>query len=272
MKLLALDFDGVIADSAREAFRVALRTWAALRPESPLAASPAAALPGPAEEGTPDAPLYAAFLEIMPLGNRAEDYATALAALEADAALPDQDAYDAFKASLAPEFLRAFHGRFYRERAAWAETDPEGWRARMAPYAGIPELLRRRSGDVELAIATAKDRHSVRRLLEGYGVADLFPEGSVLDKETGVSKRTHVERLAADRDLAPAEITFVDDKVNHLETVAPLGARCVLAAWGYNGPREHRLARRAGFRVCGLEELEACLFEEGEKGPGPAER
>ena len=39
-----------------------------------------------------------------------------------------------------------------------------------------------------------------------------------------------------------AELTFVDDKLNHLETVAPLGVRCVLAAWGYNGERERRAA------------------------------
>ena len=36
--LLALDFDGVISDSAPEAFVVALRTWVALREGTSLAA------------------------------------------------------------------------------------------------------------------------------------------------------------------------------------------------------------------------------------------
>lgn len=248
MKLLALDFDGVISDSAREAFAVAMRTWAALRPQSPLA--------GREEDGR----LYAAFLEIMPLGNRAEDYATALAAIEAGRELPDQGAYDAFKAGVGEAFLRDFHRRFYEEREAWAGADPEGWRARMAVYPGLAGILRRRGGETLLAIATSKDRRSVRRLLEGYGLADLFPEGRVLDKEAGVSKRTHLERLSSDLGVPPAEITFVDDKVNHLETVAPLGVRCVLAAWGYNGERERRIARREGFLVCSLEDFEAQVF------------
>jgi hypothetical protein len=39
VRLLALDFDGVISDSAPEAFLVALRTWRMLRPERPLAES-----------------------------------------------------------------------------------------------------------------------------------------------------------------------------------------------------------------------------------------
>ena len=44
-----------------------------------------------------------------------------------------------------------------------------------------------------------------------------------------------------------------------LETflLAPLGARCVLAAWGYNGERERIAAEAAGSIVCGAPELEA---------------
>jgi hypothetical protein len=48
--------------------------------------------------------------------------------------------------------------------------------------------------------------------------------------------------------------------VNHLESVAPLGVRCALAAWGYNGPREHARAHELGFLVCGLADVEARLF------------
>ena len=249
MKVLALDFDGVICDSAGEAFVVAARTFAECFPELPL---------GPGAEGS--AELRARFVEIMPLGNRAEDYAVILAAIAREHPLADQAAYDAFRASLAPERLRAFHKRFYRVRAAWAERDPAGWLAQMAPYPGLCEILRRRAADVRLAIATAKDRGSVRKLLAAYGVSDLFPDGWILDKDAGVRKSEHVTKLAALAGCAPAEITFVDDKVNHLEDVAALGARCVLAAWGYNGARERRIAAARGFRVCGLADFERQVF------------
>jgi phosphoglycolate phosphatase-like HAD superfamily hydrolase len=249
VKLLALDFDGVICDSAREAYVVALRSFAEIFPEHPL--------PAAAEQ---DAALYESFLESMPLGNRAEDYAVVLAATVLGRALPDQAAYDVFRASLALERLRAFHRQFYRVRAAWAERDPAGWLAELAPYPGLCALLRRRAGDVRLAIATAKDQGSVRRLLAAYGIAELFPDGFVLDKEAGEKKRDHVTTLAAQAGCALAEVTFVDDKVNHLEDVAGLGARCVLASWGYNGPRERAIAEARGFLVCGLDDLERTIF------------
>jgi HAD superfamily hydrolase (TIGR01509 family) len=251
----------VLADSAREAFAVALRSFAALRPGARVAR--AAARPEPEAEPA----LYARFLELMPLGNRAEDYGVALSAIESGVALRDQAAYDAWYASQEVPWLRAFHGRFYAERRALAARDPEGWLALMPPYRPVLDLLRRRAGEATYAIATAKDRASVARLLAAYGAQDLFEPRWILDKETGVSKRAHLERLAAGLGLSPAELTFVDDKPKHLEGAAALGVRCALAAWGYNGERERERARAAGILVCTLEDAEALLF-----GPPPTGR
>jgi len=116
-----------------------------------------------------------------------------------------------------------------------------------------------------MAITTAKDRASVRSLLKEYGAEGLFPESSVLDKETGVSKCTHLELL---RDLLGCdfeEIVFIDDKVNHLREVSRLGVRCGLATWGYNGPREAEEARRSGFLLLTLGDVERQIFPPASK-------
>lgn len=247
MKALVLDFDGVISDSAREAFLVARRTFLELSPDSTLAR---------AEERQ----LFQAFRDLMPLGNRAEDYGTALAALEAGIDLPDQRAYDAFRSGRGRDWLERYHERFYEVRRLLSEEDPAGWRALMRPYRPFLKLLRRRAGDADYAIATSKDRRSVSILLEAYRIGDLFPVEMILDKEAGPRKSIHVERLQRDLGWPFDELTFVDDKVNHLDAVAPLGVRCALAAWGYNGPREHELARRRGYLVCTLDDAESLLF------------
>ena len=252
MRALALDFDGVISDSAREAFSVALRTFAEIWPASSLARA------RPSPDAEPE--LYARFLALMPLGNRAEDYGVALRAIEAGADLADQTSYDAFRDAIEPTALRAYHRRFYEVRKAWATRDPSGWQREMPPYAPFVALLRRRAGEAVLAIATSKDHASVERLLAGYGIADLVDPRWILDKEAGVSKRAHLERLAAGLGLPFKDISFLDDKLNHLEAAAPLGVRCALAAWGYNGARERDRARALGYLVCTLEDVEAQLF------------
>ena len=247
MKLLVLDFDGVIADSGRELFAVALATYLGLRPESRLRE----------RDGNS---LYAPFVALMPLGNRAEDFGVALAAIDAGVALSDQAAYDAYYALQDADWRRAFHARFYTERADLFRRDARRWYDLVPPYPRFLEILRRRAGAVRYAIATAKDRRSVGALLEEYGVADLFEPELVLDKETGVTKVAHHEHLARLCGVAYPEMTFVDDKVNHLDAVAALGVRCALSGWGYNGPREHALAQAHGHRVCTLDDAEAQLF------------
>jgi len=247
MKALVLDCDGVLLDSARESFRVARRAYLDLRPESDL-------------DEREEATLYGRFVESMPLGNRAEDYGAVMQALDSELQLPDQTAYDRFRATCDEAWLRDYHRRFYEVRDALAAASPEDWHRLMRPYGPFIALLRRRVGEVAYALATAKDRRSVTAIFAYHGISDLFPPHLILDKETGSSKSAHLTRLQELLDLPFAELTFVDDKVNHLDSVAPLGVRCALAAWGYNGSREHALAEERGYLVCTLDDVEARLF------------
>jgi phosphoglycolate phosphatase-like HAD superfamily hydrolase len=249
MKVLALDFDGVISDSVRESFAVAMGSYLALRPHSSLG-------------GRDRDELYREFFDLMPLGNRAEDYGTTLIALESRHPLPDQESYDHFRREQDPEWLDRYHRRFYEVRVEMARTDPRGWRGLMRPYDPFLQVLRRRAGETEYAIATSKDRESVDLLLKEYGIEDLFPSRLIMDKESGERKTGHLRQLREALKLEFSEMTFVDDKVNHLDAVAPLGVRCALAAWGYNSRREHELAAGRGYLVCRLEDVERQLFGE----------
>ena len=260
-RLLALDFDGVVSDSAPESFVVALRTCVAL-PDAPLpeACRALASRRAPSLTEVAACPDYPAFLDAMPLGNRAEDFGVVLAALARGQALPDQASYDAALARHDEAWREAFHARFYQERARLSDEDREAWLALMGPYQPFLDVLRRRAGDCELAIATAKDGESVQALLAAYGVQDLFDAERVIDKEAGRSKRAHLSQLSLRTGCAYEEILFVDDKVNHLDVVAELGVTCALAGWGYNGPREVRIARERGYTVLELARVEAQLF------------
>jgi phosphoglycolate phosphatase-like HAD superfamily hydrolase len=262
LRLLALDFDGVISNSAPEAFVVALRTYVAMKAKTALR-DPSARVSGeaaPPSDVVRDHELYRPFLDLMPLGNRAEDYAVIFEAVEAGRELSDQAAYDAFRGEIDLQWLRDYHKRFYQVRAGLSSSDPEGWLRLMSPYEPFLDVLRRRANDVVLGVATAKDRGSVRKLLRAYGIDDLFPEDCVLDKETGVSKSAHLQHLHGKFGWPFPDMTFVDDKVNHLDDVGRLGVRCALATWGFNGPREDMLARAGGHLVCTLDDVEAQIF------------
>jgi len=260
-QVVALDFDGVIAESAHEAFVVAARAYLRLRPESRLRAELAvAAADSPTIEEVEDCPRFAEFVRLIPLGNRAEDYGVTLEILESAAEVATQRDYDEVMAAQDRAWLERYHREFYRVRGELMDGRSAVWRALQRPYPGVPELLRRQAARARLAIATAKDRASTRALLRDWRLDEAFPERFLLDKEIGRSKRAHLEELQRRCGVPFGEITFVEDKVSHLESVSPLGVRCVLAGWGYNGPPERRRAAALGFVVSSLEDFEAEVF------------
>lgn len=261
MKILALDFDGVICDSSREIFLVTLRTYAGLNPGSGATEhlEQIRTRLNHGDDFRGDS-VYKAFSEILPLGNRAEDFAVALKAVTARLALTDQDAYDRYFMKQDAGWKNAFQQAFYDQRAALRDENEKRWLALHGTWPEFADLLRAHAGSVGYAICTAKDAVSVRKLLAHFGIGDLFSDDLILDKETGAQKIGHLTELILRTGVDPAEITFVDDKVSHLQKVAPLGVRCVLAAWGDNGSREHLQARQEGFPVADLERVDEILF------------
>lgn len=262
MHVLALDFDGVLCDSIRETFATALATYAAFAPDSRMVAridSRLGSWPWARAEIDAD-PDFARFEQLVPLGNRAEDFGVALLAMDREVELADQNAYDAFYASLEPEWLKRFHERFYASRSSLRQISAEGWLDLHSDYPRFSAVLAEIAGETTLAVATAKDAASLGVLLERFGLARLFPTELRFDKETGVQKTEHLGRLAERLAIPFASITFVDDKVNHLTKVAPLGVRPVLAGWGHNTIREHETARALGFAVAHLDDVRDVLL------------
>ena len=250
MNVLAFDFDGVICDSAQEVFQVGLRAYTELLPDSALARGVGG--------GSDDATLRE-FARLTPLGNRAEDFGVALRAIEEGITILNQADYDAYFASQDADWLQAYHTEFYDQRAALRAADLDAWLSLHSPYPPITSLLAKLSESSRMAIATAKDGRSVRLLLERFGITPLFPPELILDKDTGVEKTNHLRTLAERLEVDFAGITFVDDKVNHLQLVATLGVRVVLAGWGFNTEREHELARSLGIPVATLQSAGSIL-------------
>lgn len=263
MRVLAFDFDGVLCDSSREVFVVAVDTFSVLEPRAELLG-----VLGPLREEAlaggdrfRNHEAYRRFSDLLPLGNRAEDFGVALRAIEASQAISDQAGYDAFYAELPAAWRDLFHRGFYEARTRLREADPDRWLALHLPYPELVGALERHRGGVLPSVATAKDSRSVRLLLAELGLTGVFETRLLLDKETGIEKTVHLRELQRRTGVDFDDITFVDDKLNHLIKVEPLGVRCVLAGWGFNTDRERVAARRLGFEVAQLDDLDRTVFK-----------
>lgn len=263
MHILALDFDGVLCDSSREVFVVAVDTYRSMQKDSRLNSllEPLRndALAG--GDGFRSASLYGRFTDLLPLGNRAEDFGVSLSAIDSEAAIEGQEAYNAYYRSLEKGWLDLFHQRFYEIRTGLRERDTTAWIKLHRPFTGLADMLRRHAERTIPAVVTAKDGESARVLLDAMGYDGIFDPRVILDKETGVEKTNHLEELQRRTGIGFSRVTFVDDKLNHLVTVSKLGVRPILAGWGFNTIREHALADRFGFDVVSLDTAEDVLFK-----------
>jgi phosphoglycolate phosphatase-like HAD superfamily hydrolase len=263
MHVLALDFDGVLCDSSREVFVVAVDTYAVLRADSATLEDLVPLREDAVGGGNAFRAheIYRRFRDLLPLGNRAEDFGVSLRAIEDGVAITDQEDYDAFYREIGREWMDDFQHRFYECRSSLREADMSTWLKLHLPFPGFSETLRGHRDQTVPAVATAKDARSVRLLLDELGFGNMFDAELILDKETGVEKTHHLrvlhERVGADF----RDITFVDDKVNHLVRVAELGVRPVLAGWGFNTDRENALAHDLGFEVADLDTADEVLFK-----------
>jgi phosphoglycolate phosphatase-like HAD superfamily hydrolase len=255
--LLVFDFDGVISESVHDSFRTAINTYVALFPDHRLPVHKGVNPPELIFEIETQFPLfYQMFRQTMPFGNRAEDYFVILNIIEnqKSESILDQEAYDRYKSELPSEQLEQYHQYFYWLRRSY-QADPEKWIRLLPPFPGVVEAIKKLSERFTLAIATSKDVVSIHIQLKLYGLNEYFHNQLILDKEISPHKRDHLIHLHSQSGSPFEQIRFIDDKVLHLIDVADLGVRCFLATWGFNTPREHRIAESNGFKLLKLEDL-----------------
>lgn len=221
--VLAVDFDGVVADALQEC---ALVTWLGVRGPGPDTSVPGAEqlrrVPG----------------EFVERFRRIRDYSRLLdhfvvAHLPGAATVHSQAGFDALFRGLEPEYVRAFAEGATAAREWLRTSEPDFWLDLHTLYPGMADLLRRYSG--RTVVVTAKDEGSVRAILARHGlehtVREVFGEcGRKAEAVLDVSERWGV----------PVEtITFIDDNLTNVRGVAETGARARWARWGYATP-EHR--------------------------------
>lgn len=242
-KVLALDFDGVIWDSAGECYQVGWRAYQEMTGR---------VLDGRVYER--------GFLRGRPLARTGHDFFHLLRMMEEN---PERDLAQV----TASEFMaeRSHHHEeavkfdriFYILRAHYRDNEHDLWVSWQQPY---PELLtvleeweEKFSG---LALATTKDTDSAQSLLATTG-----RHWPVFGKEFSEHKADQIHGIAQHYKVKPEEVLFIDDLLENLEQVVPTGATVALANWGYNLPDSAHKAKEKNYQVVGFDSL-STLFQD----------
>ncbi|MER8042200.1 HAD family hydrolase [Streptomyces sp. NPDC094032] len=231
--VLALDFDGVIADALEEC---ALVTWLGIHPYD-------TSIPGPTQ-------LAAVPPEFLERFRRIRDYSRLLdhfvvAHLPEAATVASQADFDRLYEALDPSYVRKFTQTATAARDRLRTQESDFWLDLHTLYPGIDALLRRFGGSV--VVVTAKDADSVRAILGRHGLGDTVAE---IFGETG-AKAEAVQDVSTRWGVPLDRFTFIDDNLTNAVRVGATGAHSRWAQWGYQTP-EHR-AEAARLAVVPLE-------------------
>jgi len=236
LDVFALDFDGVLCDSAGEcavtAWRAGRRIWPGWPGEEPPAECRA--------RFVRLRPVVETGYQMIPLMKLIRDGVDDAAIL--DGFLPLCDAlmgrYRLNKRQLVELFGRT--------RDEWIAENSGDWLSRHRFYPGVIPRLREALVSHPVFILTTKQERFTRQLLDAEGVR--MPEEGVWGLERNLGKGEILEHLIAAPSLRGGRIHFVEDRLDTLMEVTknPLLERvCLyLADWGYNTPAQREQAVR----------------------------
>jgi phosphoglycolate phosphatase-like HAD superfamily hydrolase len=232
--VLALDFDGVLCDSARE---TGITGWKA-----------AGTLWGDMTDALPPVRLLDAYCRARPVIETGYE-AIAMMRLLKDGENPDE-LLESFAERLPEVVARSakdeeeLKDRYSTIRDRWIQQDPQGWLSLSPLYPGTAETLHAIPQGTECYIVTTKEERFVERLLVHNGVqfdaARIYGLGRRMKKEA-------VLRELMDRHPG-CPIDFIEDRLDTLKRLttqpdlAPV--RLHIACWGYNTEAECREAVR----------------------------
>ena len=232
-RLLALDFDGVICDSAAE---TAISGWKAAK----------WIWPDKFTEPLPPQDIVEKFRRIRPY------LETGYQSIFMIRMLVDGEAETSFQYSLAEKFsvmmedFKLTKERLVQEfgsvRDAWIQSDLDSWLAPQNPYPNTIESLKSALQKHRVLILTTKQERFVKAWLGHFNVD--FPQEDII----GLDRKTPKEETLAELVRANKKnIHFVEDRLKTLQRVAAIPSlkrvNLHYADWGYGTPAELREAK-----------------------------
>jgi|APSaa5957512535_1039671.scaffolds.fasta_scaffold109473_2 phosphoglycolate phosphatase-like HAD superfamily hydrolase len=245
-KILVLDFDGLLVDSAPECW---LRCIDAAKADISLKNVKFTN----ANKKT--------FLRMRHLVGPAHEFYFLIKSLEKNTS--DVEVEKKFKKLSKNDNKNAlkFKEYFFSSRVFAQNKNMKSWIESNYFFTPALNMAKRFSKSGKLYIATMKDERSVLELLEYH---DIFCEKSkVLGKKYGDDKYKHLSHVISDNPLiARDDFLFMDDNIRHIDEIQPLKIRSVLVAWGYGTRLSINQAKEKKIKIMNIEDCSEVVVDE----------
>lgn len=256
MKILALDFDGVIVDSACECLFVSHNSYFKVyeRKEKDFFGGE----PSTFENWENIKKRYKKEIEhyrlMRPYIRGANDYGLIIKLLEEKKLIKSQEEFDTYRKTVDFKF-KDFHQEFYKERDRIQAMDFRAWFKLESAFPKITKDINKLLEEgTKIIIATSNRRRAIVQCFTPEYLGFEIKKEDILDRRYGEDKSKQMKQITKSYNVKFEEIYFVDDQVNHLIQTKRLGVNVFLAGWSYATDIQKEEARKQNILVIEREE------------------
>jgi phosphoglycolate phosphatase-like HAD superfamily hydrolase len=233
IKLVAFDCDGVIVETLKEWYLLALEAFNQM--EGGLSST------GEVEK---------CFRQARAFLKNAEDSYFVLKAIkdnEIDFSAISQKEFNQRARPFFENEGKIIAQKIYARRKELREHDKESWITLFSIFPAMKSVLKKVMDRYVVVIATTRDRASVSAILELGGIP--IKNHRIIGRDFSIDKREQMKFIAQQNSVSLSEIFFIDDILEHVNVVSSLGVTAALASWGYSNPQQLSEARDRGIFI-----------------------
>lgn len=256
MKVLAVDYDGVIVDSVMDSLFVSYNAYLRLFGSSKRKQFGGKLFtfnnwPMILKKYKKEIQYYRS---LRPYIRGATDYGLIQKLMEEGKEIHNQQEFDQYRETIQFDFQN-YHDAFYQERKRLQQEDFEGWLSLQPPYKevikGIQQFVEE---GIKVVIATSNRREYIFQTFHPHYYNIPVDAGDILDFRFGEDKSSQMHHICAEYSVNYEDIYFIDDQLAHLEQTIHLGIHVFLAGWSYATEQQKKTARKKGIPVIEKEE------------------
>lgn len=256
MKILALDFDGVIVDSVLDSLFVGHNTYLRLygREVKKNFGGELFTFENWEKIKRNYQKEIKYYRTLRPYVRGATDYGLIQKLMEEKKVIESQEEFDSYRNSVDFDF-EDYEKEFYKERERLQNIDYRAWFNLEPPYPkiiqGMKKLLEE---EIKIVIATSNRRKAITKSFTPEYFGFTIDPKDILDKRFGEDKSEQMRHIVKFYKVNFEDIYFVDDQVSHLIQTRPLGIKVILAGWSYATEAQKEEARKQDILVIEREE------------------
>lgn len=241
MKVLTLDFDGVIADSQYECLFVGFNSYLKLNKHTKLFDGKKLTFNNFNNIRKKYKNTIKKYKNLRPYVIGAFSWYAILYIIENNIKIKHQNQFNKVREKSIKNFGK-YVNYFYSERYSLQKKSYKKWLKLEASFKKIIDGIKRLEKRYIITIATNNNRKSIYGLLKKYKIRPKV----IADSNISLNKKKQLECIKNKLKVNFNEIHFVDDQVIHFPKLLKLGINCYLATWGYNNKRQRQEAKKLG--------------------------